>query len=169
MKNAILLLLFFLPSILPAKQKVVGYYDMDSIIQLVPRFKNVKDSLESVKEFLGSQREKLVNEMNMKVHDAEQDSSKWSPIIRSLKLSEIVDMKINLQHFDVEYAKELKNIDMCFTRQITDPIQSIISALCLQKNYPVVYENNQPNYTTKDWPSKCITQEIAGMALVKTD
>lgn len=165
MKKTALLFLLIIPFLLPAKQKVIGYYDMDSVIASVPAFKRINDSLKDIREFLGSQREKLVDNMNMKIHDAGKDSASWSPIIKSLKLSEIVDMRINLQKFDEACEEEFKKLDLCFNQKITATIQSCLYELCNKKDYLIAFEKNQPNYTSDQCICKCITQEIAGMAM----
>jgi Skp family chaperone for outer membrane proteins len=81
------------PKTSTAAKNIIGYFNYDSLLNILPGYKETADSVKNYKQNKNSQ---LIDEkVELKSKSKEYDSLKneWTPLIRKLKLQELADIK----------------------------------------------------------------------------
>ncbi|HTL82503.1 MAG TPA: OmpH family outer membrane protein [Bacteroidia bacterium] len=126
MKTTALFLFLLFPILLSAKDLTIGVYNSDSVIAAVPSLKARFDSIAHFKQAISGVYDQMVEEYEIKKIEAKNDSFKWSPLIKSLKMAEITDLKIHIANFEQEADKETTQLSL----KVIDDINKQIATVC---------------------------------------
>jgi hypothetical protein len=86
-------------------KKLVGVYDRDSLLNEVPRLRNMKAEVDAEKRQMDSIHVALYDNLAQFRSNFYRDSAKMSPVIKELKFREIQDMRVNIAQF-AQYSNE---------------------------------------------------------------
>lgn len=98
------LILLFICSILSIhanahKSPGIAVYNVDSVMVILPEYKEVLDAYIQFDSLLNSMDLQIEKEYRQKINEFNNDSTKWSPMIREIKRKEITDLGENIREF----------------------------------------------------------------------
>lgn len=148
---AVVAFMFFaLPNVAKAQvakatSTTMAHLNLDSLLQISPRFKAATDSAELYMTSLQNQLYAMQVEYQRKLNEYDSLQKVWSPLIKALKEKEIRDLENNIQAFQQQAQDDFTAYRGKLYEPVFAEIDKAIEAVAVAHGYRYVIDDTKGN------------------------
>ncbi len=153
----LVILIFVLSSWFIVDAQKFGYFDINSVLQIMPDVEQAKAQLEKEYRDVQNQLEEMQVEYNKKLQEyqnnmqlAEDDPNKWSKAVLQLKEQELQDLQQRIINFQNTAQQTLQQRQNELLQPIYDKVKQVVDSIAKDKKLIAVWTDENVYYVNKD-------------------
>lgn len=140
MKKVLLVIVISLCGLVSNAQTKMGYVNSKQILTAIPEIKKIDSSLNSYKNSINNQLEKMGNDFKSKADGFIKDSASYLPSIKELKRKELSEDVEKIQKFKEQAEKDLKDLQEKMYFPVLDRINKSIQKIAKEGKYDYIID-----------------------------
>jgi len=146
-KKIVLSALLLIPAIGFAQEKI-AYVRYDEIVQLMPEYKQMMDSLEKEQTNYLEQLQADREEYNKKLAEYTEKRESLSETLRNRREQDLIDMQERMSNFQQQIQLALQQLQQNLLKDIIAKVDKTLEEIAVQNHYSYVLDGQALHYVS---------------------